>query len=805
MHLDPHADSRASDDPAMLVLDRHGAVLTCTAALESLVGRSLEEIRGRPATELLERPGDWPGLLPLPGYRVMLRRRSGGPVAVQLDVVPLREGSDAGFLVRVVPAAVADRQVQDEALVRALFTQTHIGLAIHDAELRTIRVSPSPEFAAPPGEEVYPLGARLDAALLPEDATAIQEQLRRVADTGEPLIDWIHTARHLGAPDVERIVTASVLRLQDSQNRLTGVASIFTDITDQVRARQQLNLIGTAAKRLEGTLDVVRCAEQLVEVMVPEFADMAAVDLTDPVLRGEEPSHLAQQTLLRRVAGAAADGEWPPGMDPIGSVVRIREQDSKYVSGGSAVLVPDIAPVRARVEEDPELGRLVMPESAASLLVIPLNARGLVLGGLIMWRTANRAPFDQDDAVLGEVIGSRAALGVDNARRYTREHHSAEALQRSLLPRSVLDVSAAETVGSYVPAATTAGIGGSWFDVIALSSSRVALVVGDVVGHGLEATAATGRLRTAVQTLSDLDMAPDELLSHLDDLVVRLTAVDENRPTGHPDAERDTHGGGVFGSTCLYVVYDPVTGHCSMASAGHPPPVLVRPGEAACVADLRPGPVLGVGGVPFEQLELDLVPGSLLTLFTGKLLAHPEESAEQRLQHLCDQLEESAAQRPGSPAEVGRAVLDRLLPGPPAQDLALLVSRVRALPADATVHWEFPGNPEAVARARDLVTAQLLEWGLEHLAFTTELIASELVTNSIRYAGAPVGLRLIRDKVLICEVSDPSQTQPRLRRARLTDEGGRGLFLIAQLAHRWGSRYTPYGKTIWTEQLLNPG
>ncbi|MER5805650.1 ATP-binding protein [Streptomyces mirabilis] len=104
-----------------------------------------------------------------------------------------------------------------------------------------------------------------------------------------------------------------------------------------------------------------------------------------------------------------------------------------------------------------------------------------------------------------------------------------------------------------------------------------------------------------------------------------------------------------------------------------------------------------------------------------------------------------------------------------------------------------------VAQARALTARQLQAWGLEEMAFSAELIVSELVTNAIRYAGAPIQLRLIRDRVLTCEVSDPSINQPYLRRARFTDEGGRGLFLVAQLTSRWGSRYRLNGKTIWTE------
>ncbi|MFJ6213798.1 SpoIIE family protein phosphatase [Streptomyces sp. NPDC092296] len=793
-HSEPHTDGPGPGGcAAVLVLDRHGTVLTCDAALESLVGRPAGELRGHPVAELLARPGDWPGPLPPSGTDTALRHADGGEVEVRVDVVELREAGAARYLVLAVPAAVAARRRQDEALVRALFAQVRIGLAISDEQLRVIRVNATPAL----------LGADAAATLLPQDAAAVEAQLRKVAETGVPVVDWVHPARRLDAPQAERIISLSALRLEDSAGHFTGVAATFTDVTEQQQARRRLALVSAASKRLEGLLDVADCAQALTDVLVPDFADLAAVDLTEAVLVGEEPGRFANGAPLRRMAAASRDA-WPPELDTAGASLRAGGVAPHYMRRGAAVLVTDMAVVREALGTDPVLYRQVVPEEATSMLVIPLNARGLVLGGLALWRTGDRVPFDQEDALLAEEIGSRAALAVDNARRYTREHRTAEALQRSLLPRSVVEVSAAETVGLYVPAATTAGIGGSWFDVIPLSSARVALVVGDVVGHGLEATAATGRLRTAVQTLSDLDMTPEELLSHLDDLVTRLAAADElGRNRGGGAAGDGGRGDGVYGSTCLYAVYDPVNGHCSMASAGHPPPVIAAPGTTAAVLGLKPGPALGLGGEPFEQLEVDLAPGSVLALFTDKLLSDPAESPQERLDRLREQVE-AAVLPQASPAEVGRDVLDDLLPEPPAHDLALLVSRVRALPERSIASWEFPADPEAVARARDLVTEQLGRWRLEELAFTTELIASELVTNAIRYAGAPVGLRLIRDKVLVCEVSDPSQTQPRLRRARLTDEGGRGLFLIAQLAHRWGSRYTRFGKTIWTEQLLKP-
>ncbi len=147
-------------------------------------------------------------------------------------------------------------------------------------------------------------------------------------------------------------------------------------------------------------------------------------------------------------------------------------------------------------------------------------------------------------------------------------------------------------------------------------------------------------------------------------------------------------------------------------------------------------------------------------------------------------------------------MVDSLVPSRPIDDVALLIARTHVLPPDDVASWSLPLEPASAARARALTSAKLTEWGLEHLAFTTELIASELITNVYRYASGPATLRLIRERSLVCEVSDTSHTSPHLRRARTTDEGGRGLFLVAQMTERWGTRYTREGKTVWTEQPL---
>ncbi|MFD3804444.1 SpoIIE family protein phosphatase [Streptomyces sp. NPDC058619] len=564
------------------------------------------------------------------------------------------------------------------------------------------------------------------------------------------------------------------------------------------RAAERLALLNAAAAEIGSSLDMVRDAEQLAGVLVPAFADLAAVDLTEPVLLGEEPGELVTGAPMRRVAVRAADGPWPPESHAVGDTIRLRNVESMHVRGSSAVFLPDLTELRAVLSGEEERARLLLPPRAASLMLIPLQARGAVLGALVLWRTAERRPFDQEDAVLGEEIGSRASLSMDNARRYTRERRTAEALQRSLLPRPVSDVTGAEASGVHVPAAATPAIGSSWFDVIQLPSLRLAFVMGAVAGHGLDATAAMGRLRSAVQTLADLDLSPDELLAHLDDLVVRFIEDDDRqqRDAGAPSA--------LTGATCLYATYDPVSRTCVLAGAGHPPPVLAARGPAGSgPVAYRPGPVLGTGGQPFEPTELCLGPGDVLAFYGGALDEGTDRS-ERRLEAVRAGVRDGADS--GLPVtEIGHRILGALLNEPPDDDRALLVVRVGEVSADDTAVWELPADPSLVGRARELVSDQLTGWGLEDLVFTTELIVSELVTNSIRYAGGPVGLRLIKDRVLICEVSDPSQTQPHLRRAQLTDEGGRGLFLVAQLTHRWGSRYTAAGKTIWTEQLLADG
>ncbi|WLQ68326.1 SpoIIE family protein phosphatase [Streptomyces glycanivorans] len=564
-------------------------------------------------------------------------------------------------------------------------------------------------------------------------------------------------------------------------------------------ARGRLKLLYDAGTEIGTALDVIRTCEELAEFATARFADYATVDLAEGVLRGEEPTAVRASTDgLRRSAFSGARDD--TGLYPLGAVIRFLPSTDigAGLLRGRSVLDTDLARRSGWEQQHPERAERIVECGFHSLIAVPMRARGVVLGVAMFWRAQRPEPFEDEDLSVAEEIVARAAVSMDNARRYSREHNVAVTLQRSLLPQGLPDQSAIDAAYRYLPAQAglggLGGVGGDWFDIIPLPGARVALVVGDVVGHGLHAAATMGRLRTAVHNFSSLDLPPDELLWHLDELVTRID-LDESA--------NGSDGAGVTGATCLYAIYDPASGRCTMARAGHLQPVIVSPEGEAVFADVPGGPPLGLGGMPFETLDVQLAQDSRLVLYTDGLVEDRRRDIDVGLERLRRTL---SGHPDRTPEETCEAVLRVLVPTRARDDVALLVGRTRRLATENVAEWDVPSDPSAVARVRSDVSRTLTEWDLVEEAFTTELILSELVTNSIRYATGPIRVRLIRDRTLICEVSDRSSTSPHLRQAASMDEGGRGLFLVAQLAERWGTRYTDDGgKVIWTEQVLQPG
>ncbi|MER6333944.1 SpoIIE family protein phosphatase [Streptomyces sp. NPDC001034] len=560
-------------------------------------------------------------------------------------------------------------------------------------------------------------------------------------------------------------------------------------------AQRRLRLLYDAMSRIGTTLDVARTAEELTRFTVPRFADYACVDLLDSILRGGDP----EGTMMRRTALTGIDTDHP--LYPVGTLVDFASRTPQAIGlgTGAPVLEADLRKDTGWQENDPDNARRILDHGIRSMLVVPVRARGVLMGVASFWRSALAEPFEEEDRAVAEELVARAAVAIDNARRYTREHTTAVTLQRSLLPRGIPDQSALEVAYRYLPA--QAGVGGDWFDVIPLPGARVALVVGDVVGHGLHAAATMGRLRTAVHNFSALDLSPDELLVHLDELVSRIDSDERGDGTtegslkdGRVARDGIAH---VTGASCLYALYDPVGGRATIARAGHPGPALILPDGTAAFPDVPVSPPLGLGdGMPVETLELELPEGSHLVLYTDGLLEDRRRDIDTGLELLRDTLAGSAGR---GPEALCTAVLDAVLPARPIDDVALLVARTRLLGADHVAEWDVPRDPAAVAPVRAECAATLDAWGLGDVGYTAELILSELITNAVRYGSPPIRVRLLRDRGLICEVADGSSTAPHPRRAAATDEGGRGLFLVAQLATRWGTRYTARGKVIWAE------
>ncbi|MEU9300071.1 SpoIIE family protein phosphatase [Streptomyces sp. NPDC048269] len=621
--------------------------------------------------------------------------------------------------------------------------------------------------------------------------------------SGRVATDEVHLAG-------DRLLAVNVRPTKPYAGRPSGTVMTLRDSTELAAlsgraevARERLQLLYDAGVRIGTTLDVVRTAEELSEVAVPRFADFVTVELLEPVLRGDEPAAASGvYTEMRRAAMSGVRTDTP--LQPVGDIIRFVVPTAPMAAAldaGHAVLAADLHAAMGWRAQDADGTRVALDYGLHSLISVPLQARGVVLGMANFWRAADTPEaFDEEDRTFAMELAARAAVSIDNARRFTREHATAVTLQRSLLPRVLPDQTAVDVAFRYLPA--QAGVSGDWFDVIPLPGARVALVVGDVVGHGVHAAATMGRLRTAVHNFSTLDLPPDELLGHLDELINRI---DQDEASGGDDAGGGGDGvgepAGITGATCLYAIYDPVSGRCVIASAGHPGPALVRSAGHVEFPVLPAGLPLGVGGMPFESVELQLPEGSRLVLFTDGLVEDRHRDFDSGLRLLAETLSGTGR----SPEQACADVLTTMLFPTPTDDIALLIADTRRLEPAKIAEWEVPGEPSAVSRVRNAGSAQLSAWGLDDIAFTTELILSELVTNAIRYGSAPVRVRLLCDRSLICEVSDGSSTSPHLRYAATTDEGGRGLFLVAQYADRWGTRYTDRGKVIWAELPLTGG
>ncbi|KRD09276.1 MULTISPECIES: SpoIIE family protein phosphatase [unclassified Streptomyces] len=660
---------------ASVVLDTEGRIALWSPQAEELFGYSAQEALGRFAARVMvhERHVDlvvklfadvmatgqsWAGAFPI-------RRKDGTTRLVEFRNMRLMDDRGRVYALGLAADQTTVRRLErDVAMATRMVAQSPNGLAVLDTDLRYVSVNPALErIDGLPAEEH--IGRTVREVLPRLDADALEAAARQVLETGEPLLDRSATGRTPADPDQEHAWSLSLYRLEDARGTVLGVAVSVRDVTDRHRAaveaeaaRRRLALIADASTRIGTTLDLERTARELADVAVPELADVAAVDLLDAVVAGRRTSlGPAESAVIRALAVRAVDE--PDALlaaDQPGQVAGYAPDRlvTECVRSGRPVMVAHVKDDDlGRIARSPDAVGLLARAGVHSYLAVPLIARGEVLGALDLKRTRNPLPFSRDDLLLARELAARAAVQIDNARWYQNARTTALTLQRSLLPSHPPVTGGLEVASRYQPADATTEVGGDWFDVIPLPDGKTALVVGDVMGSGIDAAAAMGRLRTATTTLASLALDPAVLLEHLD---------------------RITQGLDHSIATCVYAVHDPLLGRCRIANAGHLPPVRVRPGRPPELLDLPTGAPLGVGGVAFSTTDVDFAPGDQLVLYTDGLVETRTHSLDERLEALLALLDDPA--RPLE--EVCDQLLSALHHPDNHDDVALLVAR--ALP-----------------------------------------------------------------------------------------------------------------------------
>ncbi|MFB6791624.1 SpoIIE family protein phosphatase [Streptomyces olivaceus] len=584
---------------------------------------------------------------------------------------------------------------------------------------------------------------------------------------------------------------------QAGPERRTGQLIAPGQPTPMRRDGDRLRFVGAATRRIARGMDLDEIVMGLCRATVPTFADAILVYLREPLPVGDERPTGPLVLRLRRTDRIPAErdtegGGFIPAAQPEPSELETVGSELCEVRPGSA-LAEVLRGVRPVFTDTPAahaalpelLGEerdFAVPDGRRAILA-PLRGRRRVIGAALFLRGPERAAFEADDLLVAAQLATHSALGIDKAVLYGREAYIADELQRTMLPENLPRCTGVRLASRYLPAAETARVGGDWYDAIPLPGSRVALVVGDVMGHSMTSAAIMGQLRTTAQTLAGLDLPPQEVLHHLDEQAQRL--------------------GTDRMATCLYAVYDPVSHRITVANAGHPPPVLLHMGGDAEVLRVPAGAPIGVGGVDFEAVELDAPAGATLLLYTDGLVESRLRDVWTGIEQLRERLAATAQltgpDHPPPLEALCDEVLDMLGPGDRDDDIALLAARFDGIAPSDVAYWFLEPEDAAPGRARRLARRALSRWGMEDLTDAVELLVSEVVTNAVRYASRPVTLRLLRTDVLRCEVGDDVPQLPRLRQARATDEGGRGLYLVNRLARRWGATRLSTGKVVWFE------
>jgi PAS domain S-box-containing protein len=554
------------------------------------------------------------------------------------------------FIRHVTESSLPDSALGSIRELDALFDQTPVAMVFCDRELRASRTNAAlRRLTGLPDEAI--IGRRFSEVDGGMDAALIERILAdQVMTTGIPVFDGLLEQALAGE---HRVLLWSAHPVMEN-GQVLGVLCCFRDVTGQVPSLRQAHaLLERAGHQIGITLDIHRTAAELADLAVPELADRIAIDLCDQVLQGENLPRTGSGTLqFRRVAVHDTKTRAKVGYEVGDLITRpLTSPSASALLQGNPLLARNPAEIRRQVAYSPSRAEDLLARGVHTRMLVPLIARGITLGLAFFGRAEHPEPYGEADVRLASDLVSRAAIHIDNARLYTREHTTAVTLQRSLLPQAIPQVEGLQIAHRYQPASQTAEVGGDWFDVIPLKGGQVALVVGDVTGHSIHAAAIMGQLRTTAAALARLGHPPEEIMGQLSRVVA-----------GHDDET---------GATCLYAQYDPASRRCRLTSAGHLPPALRHPDGTVDFIDIPGRVMLGVGHSHYPATDTDLPPGSVLALYTDGLIEHPGQDISTGMSHLARTLAASPAR---SLDDLCDSVLASL--GADARDdIALLLAR----------------------------------------------------------------------------------------------------------------------------------